>query len=108
MQPTKVDVRQDEHGVLRVGGTRVMLDSVIAAYRAGHPPESIQEQYPALTLEDVRLSIAYYLKHQDEVDAYLRRQDAVWTEWQARSEARPSSVVERLRTMRHADRKDSA
>ena len=108
MQPPKPNVRQDEHGVLRVGGTRVMLDSVIAAYRAGSPPESIQEQYPALTLEDVRGSIAYYLNHQDEVDAYLRRQDAMWKEWQARSEARPSPVVERLRAMQHRDRKDSA
>ncbi len=108
MQPTKIDVHEDEHGVLRVGNTRVMLDSVLAAYRAGYPPESIQEQYHALALEEVRGSIDYYLSHQAEVDAYLQRQDALWKEWQARSEARPSPVVERLRAMQHADRKDSA
>ena len=92
-------VRQDEHGVLRVGATRVMLDSVIAAFQQGHSPETIRQQYPALSLEEVYGSIAYYLSRPEEVNAYLKRQDEVWKEWQARSEQRPSPVVERLRAL---------
>src|SRR3974390_883625 len=86
-------------GAYRVGNTRVMLDSVVAGFRQGHSAETIRQQYPALTLEEVYGSIAYYLGHTAEVDAYLKRQDAVWEEWRSRSEQRPSPVVERLRAL---------
>jgi uncharacterized protein (DUF433 family) len=95
-------VRVDEHGVYRVGATRVMLDSVAAAFLQGHSAETIQQQYPALTLEEVYGSIAYYLGHHAEIDAYLRQQEVVWQQWQARSEQQPSPVVERLRALTKA------
>jgi hypothetical protein len=79
-----------------------MLDSVLAAFGQGHSPETIRQQYPALTLEEVYGAIAYYLGHLDEVNGYLRQQDAVWQEWQARAASRPSPVVERLRALRQA------
>jgi uncharacterized protein (DUF433 family) len=88
----------DEQGVYRVGQTRVMLDSVVAAFHQGHSPETIRQQYPALSLEEVYGSIAYYLAHQEEVNAYLKRQDAVWEHWRARSERTPNPAVERLRS----------
>ncbi len=95
-----VDV--DSHGVFRVGGTRVMLDSVVAAFQQGHSPETIRQQFPGLSLEMVYGSIAYYLAHAAEVDAYLKRQDAEWDKMRALSEAKPSVVVERLRALRKA------
>lgn len=95
-------VRVDEHGVYRVGETRVMLDSVVAAFLQGHSAETIQQQYPALTLEEVYGSIAYYLGHRAEMAAYLQQQEAVWQQWQARSEQQPSQVVERLRALTKA------
>jgi uncharacterized protein (DUF433 family) len=102
MSEEKTYVRVDEHGVLRVVGTRVMLDSVVAAFRQGHSPETIRQQYPALSLEEVYGSLTYYLAHRDEVNAYLERQHAVWQDWQARCEAQPSPIVERLRALRGA------
>jgi uncharacterized protein (DUF433 family) len=102
MSSDKSYVRADENGVLRVGTTRVMLDSVVAAFDQGHSPETIRQQYPALSLEEVYGSIAYYLAHAAEVRAYLQRQDALWKEWQVRMEARPNPVVERLRALRRA------
>src|SRR5947208_5739778 len=102
MSDASVYVRQDENGVFRVGRTRVMLDSVVAAFQQGHSPETIRQQYPALTLEEVYGSIAHYLAHLDEVNAYLRRQDAVWREWELRSQQRPSPVAERLRALRRS------
>src|SRR5579862_8114929 len=92
-------VRADENGVYRVGKTRVMLDSVVAAFHQGHSPESIRQQYPALTLEEVYGSLAYYLANRSEVDAYLERQDAVWQEWQDRAQKERSPMVERLRSL---------
>ena len=102
MQESKADVRVDSHGVYRVAGTRVMLDSVIAAFQQGHSPETIQQQYPALSLEAVYGSIAYYLANTAAVDAYLKRQDAEWEKARARSDAQPSVVVERLQALRKA------
>jgi uncharacterized protein (DUF433 family) len=91
----------DEHGVYRVVDTRVMLDSVIAAFHQGHSPETIQQQYPTLSLEAVYGSIAFYLANASEVDAYLRRQDAEWKKARALAEANPSPVAERLRALRN-------
>jgi uncharacterized protein (DUF433 family) len=100
MSDDKVYVRADENGVLRVGASRVMLDSVIAAFEQGHSPETIRQQYPALGLEEVYGSIVFCLAHTDEVKAYMSRQDTIWNDWQARSEGRPNAVVERLRALR--------
>lgn len=93
-------VRTDEHGVMRVGGTRVMLDSVIAGFRQGQSPESIRQQYPALTLEQVYGAITYYLAHRAQVDDYLRRQDALWQRLRREAETQLPPVVKRLRTVR--------
>ena len=102
MTQEKLYVRVDENGVYRVSNTRVMLDSVLAAFHQGHSPESIRQQYPALTLEDVYGSITFYLAHQKEVNAYLKRQQAIWDQWRATTEQNSSPVVERLRGLRKA------
>jgi hypothetical protein len=56
--------RVDEHGVMRVGTTRVMLDALVAGFEQGHAPETIQQQFPALNLEahvqGVRLNHAIF------------------------------------------------
>src|SRR5579872_5833915 len=95
-------VRVDEHGVYRVGRTRVMLDSIIAAFRDGHSAETIRQQYPALTLEEVYGSIAFYLAHNAEVESYLKRQNDLWEQWQASGQGQPSPVVDRLRALLRA------
>lgn len=102
MNQEKSYIRVDENGVYRVGNTRVMLDSVVAGFHQGHSPETIRQQFPALTLEEVYGSIAYYLANGHEVDAYLKRQETVWEQGRARSEQQPSPVVERLRAMSKA------
>jgi uncharacterized protein (DUF433 family) len=98
MSPTKSYIRQDEHGVLRVGATRVMLDSVIAAYYQGHSAETIAQQYPALSLEEVYGAIASYLANKGEVDEYLRQQDEVWKQGREKANTVASPVVQRLRS----------
>jgi len=96
---SKSYVRIDEHGVYRVGSTGVMLDSVLAGFQDGDSPETIKQNYPALSLEDVYGSIAYYLGNREEVEAYLKRQDALWDSLRKESEANPSPIMERLRSL---------
>lgn len=70
-----VPLRTDEHGAIRVGNTRVLLELVIHAYYMGETPEGIVESYPTLTTFDVYAVIAYYLAHREEIDAYVRQRD---------------------------------
>jgi uncharacterized protein (DUF433 family) len=103
MNEEKRYVRLDEHGVMRIGNSRVMLDAIVAGFEQGHSPETLQQQYPALSLEEVYGAITYYLAHTDEVNAYLKRQEEAWESWRAKSRAQSSPVVERLRALRALD-----
>lgn len=77
--PTAVDVplRTDEHGTIRIGKTRVTLQSVIHAFQRNESPEEIVEGFPVLELGDVYAVIAYYLGHRQEVDEYIKQEMAI-------------------------------
>lgn len=66
-----VPMKADRDGVIRVGGTRVRLETVIYAFNEGCIPEEIVSQYPALKLADVYAVIAYYLNDRAAIDAYI-------------------------------------
>lgn len=68
-----VPLQADERGVMRVGKTRVRLDTVITAWKHGDSPEQIVENFDALDLADVYAVISYYLNHRAEVEAYLEQ-----------------------------------
>jgi uncharacterized protein (DUF433 family) len=74
--PDSVPLRVDEHGAIRVGDTRVLLELVIEAYQDGATPETIVRWFDSLRLADVYAVISYYLNHKDEVEAYLREREA--------------------------------
>jgi len=71
----QVPLKQDSHGVLRVGGTRVTLDTVIAAFKEGATAEEIVYRYPTLILADVYAVLSYYLRRQKELDEYLSQRN---------------------------------
>jgi uncharacterized protein (DUF433 family) len=96
--PESTYIRNDEHGVKRVGKSRVMLDSVIAAFHQGHSAETIAQQYPALSLEEVYGTITHYLANKPEVDQYLRRQEEVWEREREKAAHAASPIVARLRS----------
>jgi uncharacterized protein (DUF433 family) len=88
----------DRDGVIRVDGTRISLDLVVLAFKEGATADEIVERYPALSLKDVHAVIAYYLRHQAEVDAYCRDQERQADEARSLNEARfdPTGIRERL------------
>jgi uncharacterized protein (DUF433 family) len=75
IQVQPIPLRQDEDGNWRVGNSRVLLELVVEAFNNGQTPEEIIQSYDTLRLEDVYAVIAYYLAHQDEVDAYVEEQE---------------------------------
>lgn len=70
---SEIKLTETEAGVLRIGDSRVSLDSVIIAFNQGSAPEQIVYDYDTLTLPEVYAAISYYLQHREEVDAYLAR-----------------------------------
>ena len=90
LQAEKAPIRLNDDGVALVGNTRVTLETVIAAYHRGATAEEIVVQYPALTLSDTYLVLGYYLQHQDEVDAYIVKQQAQSEQVRQTIEARSS------------------
>jgi uncharacterized protein (DUF433 family) len=66
---------EDESGAVRVGNSRVLLETVIRAFQDGASPESIVNRYSTLSLSDVYNTIGYYLRHQDAVEAYLSQRE---------------------------------
>ena len=91
-------------GTVRIGETRVTLDTVVEIFKQGATPEEIVMRFDALDLADVYAAIAYYLRHQDEVKAYLQEQERQATEIREKIEQRfPSKGLrERLLAKRQA------
>ena len=87
-----------EEGVIRVGGTRVTLDSVLAAFKQGATAEDIAQRYTTLQLADIYAAIAYYLNHESEVEAYLQKRQQISEEVRRQNESRynPVGLRERL------------
>ena len=105
-----VPLRLDAHGTIRVGRSRVTLDTVIAAYQQGASPEAIARQYPAVTLAVVYGAIAYYLQHQAEMDTCLRARlaEAAPLREELEDRSNPVGLREQLAARRAAQRRHGA
>jgi len=97
-----IPLETDADGVVRVGGTRVTLDTVVAAFKDGATAEEIVFQYPSLSLPDVYFVIGYYLQRRVEVEAYLqqRRRHADVVRQQNESRFDPRGIRDRLQARR--------
>jgi uncharacterized protein (DUF433 family) len=95
----KTYVRKTDQGAFRVGELDVSLDSIVIAYQQGYSPETIQQLFPVLSLEEVYGAIAFYLANQEDVGQYLERQQAHWEQLRQSAAASPSPVVARLRSL---------
>jgi uncharacterized protein (DUF433 family) len=71
-----IPLSTDADGVIRVAGTRVTLDTVIDTFLTGASPEEIAQDFPVLRLDDIYAVITYYLRHREEVTAYLDQRRA--------------------------------
>lgn len=93
-----VPLEANEDGVILVGKTRVTLDTVVAVFTQGATAEEIIYRYPSLNLADVYATIAFYLNHHSEVEAYLQKRRQHSQEVRAMNEARfdPQGLRERL------------
>ncbi len=99
-----VPLRTDDHGLIRVGNTKVRLEQVVHAFREGETAEGILDMYSTLKLEDVYAVLSYYLSHREEVDAYGQRiqedEENVLKELEAKYTPEHRALHERIRQAR--------
>ncbi len=98
-----VPLQADANGVMRVGKTRVRLDTVITAWKYGDSPEQIVENFDSLDLADVYAVISYYLGHRSEVENYMERNREVGEHLRRDNERRSpqAGIRERLLARRN-------
>ncbi len=98
LTPEVPPLRMDAEKVIRIGTTRVTLDTMVAAFQRGDTPEEIARNYDALSLGEVYQAIGYYLAHQTDMDAYLERRQVSRASVQKEVEAQhnPNGIRERL------------
>jgi hypothetical protein len=82
-----VPLREEPPGVFRVGQSRVLLELVIDAFKAGATPEAIVQSYGTLKLADVYAVVGRYLADPAPFEEYLKRCDEAAEESRRRIEA---------------------
>lgn len=93
-----VPLKIDTDDVVRVGKTRVTLDTVVNTLQNGATAEEIVYRYPSLKLDDVYSTISFYLNHQQEVETYLQQRQNQAQAIRKMNEARfdPQGLRDRL------------
>ena len=105
----RLPLRVDQGGIVRVGASRISLDLIVEQYENGMTPEDMVRAYDTLELADVHAVLAYYLRHRNEVRAYLKRRAEEAERLRAKMEAeRPRVSREELLARRSAREKDNA
>lgn len=102
-EPVPLETNAD--GVAQIGKTRVTLDTLVAVFKQGATAEEIVYRYLSLKLADVYATIAFYLNHQQEVEAYLQQRQQQAQEVRRINQVRfdPQGLRDRL-LARKADR----
>jgi uncharacterized protein (DUF433 family) len=105
LESEPLPLRTDRDGTIRIGETRVPLETVIDAFNEGAAAEEIAYRYPTLDLGDVYATITYYLRHRSAVDDYIQEQERRGQELRKKIEAQQPdrrSLRERLLARRGA------
>ncbi len=97
-------LKTDSIGTIRIGGTRVRLDTVVYAFNQGYTAEEILSQFPVLDLADVYAVISYYLNNRKEVDEYIQQQTSEAERVQHHFESQPGYQAFRQRLHAIKDR----
>jgi uncharacterized protein (DUF433 family) len=54
---------------IRIKGHRLGIDTVLEPFLNGFSPETIAQDYPELSLEEIYATITYYFHRQTEIEA---------------------------------------
>jgi uncharacterized protein (DUF433 family) len=106
MTPESPPFRQDAGGAIRVGASRVGLEIVIERFEEGMSAEEILKAYDTLKLADIYATLAYYLRHKEEVNAYLKQLQAETQALRDNSEVEVPPITRQMLISRLQARKE--
>ena len=99
-------VEQRAGGMYYLTGSRVSLASIMYGFQDCESPETIQRNFPTLSLSQVYGAIAFYLGHPQETEAYLAELKRKWEELERN--AKPVDADLRARIDRARDQLHSS
>jgi hypothetical protein len=70
------------------------LELVIRAFQDGATPEAIVQRYPTTALSDIYAVVAYFLRHREDIEAYLTERENRAAEARQRIEERQGDLSE--------------
>ena len=74
-----------------VAGTSVSVQRIAGWYKLGLGPEEIAENFGHISLAQVHAALAYYHSNREEIEAYLRDEDAANAQLEERTDSNASS-----------------
>lgn len=101
-------LRLDENGAIRIGDTRITLETALTQFQQGSSPEMIALSFPTLRLEQVYALLAYYLHNRALFDEYLETARREADKWFTQLEAQQGTaelrkqLLERYTQLAHA------
>ena len=91
---------EQRDGGYYVAGTRVSLASIVYQFREGAAAETIRQNFPTLTLEQVYGAIAFFLGNEEQVECYLRTLEERWKELERHARPVNPDLDDRLQQAR--------
>lgn len=84
-------------GTIRVGATRVSLESIVHHFSLGATAEEISQKFPVLKLAQIYGVISYFLENHEAVAEYVLRQEAESDQLQQELEPKFQAATNDLR-----------
>ena len=85
---------QDERGIAYIAGTRMKVAQIARErMELGYSAEDIVDSHTHLTLAQIHAALSYYYCHRNEIDNYIRKQDAYYDGFCGRTEQVSSREV---------------
>lgn len=92
-----INLTKTSDGTIRIGKTRVALESVVHHFSLGATAEEIAQKFPSLKLAEVYGVISYFLGNHEEVAKYILQQDAESDEIQHEFDSKFQKPIAELR-----------
>jgi uncharacterized protein (DUF433 family) len=81
-----------------IEGIRISLDSVVYAFLNGESPETITQNFPLLSLEQVYGAITFYLANRELIDVYLKEGEKEFEKLQQSLREKNPLLYQKLKT----------
>lgn len=91
---------EERDGGYYLAGSRVSFETIACLFRDGASAETIADEFPTLSLEQVYGAITFYLAHRGKLDAYLTDAEGVEKEARKDQPLLPAHLRERLERAR--------